>query len=248
MLEYVAKILKTNRRNESTLEEITSPYRESKNLPPSTYDPVIEAEIIFVKKYNTRIKTSCFTTIGFRSYEEVVKYGELSEIKTESAEMQSVITLMRLLDLEEGELIKFSYPKPDGSGKDYNLIRYKNEPLTIDDFKNKSYPSKIDNTLEDSPRRFPNFFTGLSQFERVNISCVKQAWFRLQVKYPFLIEVKQKLFYTKWSRWKKIKLTVSIVGSIILIIYALNPTLLSDPKHRWAFVIATLISVLKELF
>ena len=185
MLEYVAKILKTNHRNERTSEEITSPYRESKNPPPSTYEPVIEAEIISVKEYNTRIKTSCFTIIGFRSYEEVVKYRELSEIKTESAEMQSVITLMRLLDLEEGELIKFSYPKPEDRGKDYNLIRYKNEPLTIDDFKNKLYPPKIDNTLEDSPRRFPHHFTGLSQFERVNTSCTKQAWFRLQAKYPF---------------------------------------------------------------
>ena len=243
MPRYVAKILKIS---ESEYKEITSPYRESKGLPPSTYNPLIEAEIICVKGYPHQIKTSCFTTIGFRSFEEVEKYRKLPHIEKDSQELEAVITLHRLIDLKAGELIEFSYPGPEG--KDYNLIRYENEPLTIEDFKNKSYPSEIDNTLEDSPRRFPNFFIGISKFEKVRIHCLKEVWFRLQGRYRFLIKAKQKLFYTKRSAWEKTKLIASIVVGAIFITYALDPTLLSESKHRWTLAIATLINIVKELF
>ena len=193
MLKYVAKILKISLL-ESEYKEITSPYRESKNLSASVYDPLIEAEIICVEDYNRQIKTSCFTTIGFRSYEEVKKYRELPHIGKESQELEAVITFHRLRDLKAGELIKFTYPEPEGDGEDYNLIRYENQPLTIDDFKNKSYPSKIDNVLEDSARRFPHLFIGLSKFEKVRIHWLKEVWFRLQGRHRFLIEAKQKLY------------------------------------------------------
>ena len=248
MLKYIAKILKITRREDSEREKITSPYRESKSLPPSTYDPFIEAEIICVEHYNDRIKTSCFTTIGFRSDEEVEKYRELTDIKTNSQELEAVITLSRLRDLRAGELIIFPYPEPENRGEDFNLVRYQNKVLTIEDFKNKSYPSKIDNTLEDFPKRFPHSFVGLSKFEKEKINCLKAAWFRLQGKHRFLIEAKQKLLYTKRSGWEKAKLIISIVVSVIFITYALYPTLLSEPEHRWAFALTTLINVIKELF
>ena len=205
MIEYTAKILKIILLSE--YEDTTSPYRESKNLPPSTYDPLIEAEIICVERYNDRIKTSCFTTIGFRSYEEVEKYLELTDIKKDSQELQSVITLYRLKDLRAGELIKFSYPapkdRPEDKTEDCNLIRYENKILTIEDFKNKSYPSKIDNTLEDFPKRSSYSFVGLSKFEKVRIHFLKDAWFRLQGKYRFLIEVKQNYFIPREVDGKK---------------------------------------------
>ena len=56
MLKYVAKILKISLLGESENKEITSPYRESKSLSASTYDPLIEAEIICVEHYNRQIK------------------------------------------------------------------------------------------------------------------------------------------------------------------------------------------------
>ena len=162
--------------------------------------------------------------------------------------MQAVITLYRLIDLKAGELIKFTYPEPEGDGEDYNLIRYENKPLTIDDFKSKSYPSKIDNVLEDSARRFRYLFIGLSKFEKVRIHWLKEVWFRLQGRHRFLIKAKQKLFYTKRSAWEKTKLIISIVVTSISIIYILYPTLLNKVKHRWVSIITTLINALKEPF
>ena len=248
MLKYVVKILKITPIGGSEYEDITSPYRESKNLPPSTYDLLIEAEIICVEHYNDRTKTSCFTTIGFRSYEEVEKYRKLTHIEKNSQELEALITFYRLKVLKAGELIIFPYPEPEDRGEDFNLVRYQNKVLTIEDFKNKSYPSKIDNTLEDFPKRFRHSFVGLSKFEKEKINCLKAAWFRLQGKHRFLIEAKQKLLYTKRSGWEKAKLIISIVVSAIFITYALYPTLLSEPEHRWAFVLTTLINVIKELF
>ncbi|MCY3741490.1 MAG: hypothetical protein OXH00_10755 [Candidatus Poribacteria bacterium] len=253
MMEYTAKILKITRLQSGTTpmyghcKKITSPYREAKDLQPSLYDFLIEAEIISVKHSNLKIKTSCFTTIGVRSTEEARKFEEVSYIKKRSKRFASLITICRMMDLRVGELIQFSYPEPETEpepeyiGKYYNLIRCKNQPLTIEDFKNKSYPSKIDNTLEDTDVR-------LSVYKKVKINYLKEVWFRLQGKYRFLIDIKQKLFYRRRSVLEKVKLTVGIAGLVIFFIFSLNPTLLTEPGYRWIFIITTVISGLKEFF
>ena len=89
---------------------------------------------------------------------------------------------------------------------------------------------------------------GLSDFEKISIHPIKETWFRLQGKYRFLIDIKQKLLYTKRRAWWKIKFAISVTVSVILIIYALNPTLLNDTTHRWLFIIVNIIGVLKEPF
>ena len=50
MLTYTVKILKITQSSEDK-RELTSPYRESKNLPPTHYGIYIEAEIISVEGY-----------------------------------------------------------------------------------------------------------------------------------------------------------------------------------------------------
>ena len=266
MLSYTAKILKIT-HIEGNKNELTSPYRESKNLPISTYDTVIEAEIISVEGCGTNtdessrdaqpgffgvrkyeIKTSLMTTIGFRSLEEVKKYREQRHIEKNSPDLETIITHHRLRDLSVGELITFSYPDPEeNSQKDYNLIRYQNEPLTISDFKSKSYPSKIDNMVEDSVVRYQQKFIGLGAFEKIKTLVWKGIWFRLQAKYHFLIGIKR-AFYRKRSRWEITKFIIVLMVTIISIAYSLNPEFLNEPKHKFLFIIVALVNMLKELF
>lgn len=282
MLTYTAKILKITRSPEDR-SELTSPYRESKELPLTHFGIYIEAEIIsvegyghyqegtrtyrlfraiprFLRKlfrmypsYKKKIKTSLMTTIGFHSFESVKKFREQTDISIElgSQDRATMKTLYRLEDLYVGELIKFTYPNPesDPEDSDLNLIRYQNIPLTIEDFKNKSYPSRIDNTLEDAAIKSGIIsFIGLGEFERVAPLGCKGVWFRLQAKYPALLEIKQALFYRKRSRWQNIKIAIAGIFSVISINYTFNPEFLSEPKHRIAFIIATFINLIKEVF
>ena len=284
MLTYTAKILKITHSSLGDSPELTSPYRESKELPLTHYGVYIEAEIISVEGYGDyqedskiyrffrailpgflrklfriyrsdkkRVKTSLMTTIGFHSFDSVKKFREQTDISIEpgSQDLATVKTLYRLEDLYVGELIKFTYtnPESDREDSDLNLIRYQNTPLTMEDFKNKSYPSRIDNTLEDSPMKNGVItFIGLAGFEKVAPLTWKGVWFRLQAKYPALLEIKQALFYRKRSRWQKIKIVIVVIFSVISITYALNPEFLNEPKHRAVFIIATVVNMIKEFF
>ena len=265
MLSYTAKILKIT-HIEGNENKLTSPHRESKNLPISTYDTIIEAEIISVKGYGTdtdessrsaqpgffgareyQIKTSLMTTIGFRSLEEVEKYRKQHHIEKNSPDLETIITYHRLRDLSVGELITFSYPYPENSQKDYNPIRYQNKPLTISDFKSKSYPAKIDNMVEDSAVRHNRKSIGLGAFKKIKTPVWKGIWFRLQAKYRFLIRIKQ-TFYRKRSRWEITKFVIVVMVTIISIAYSLNPEFLKEPEHKFLFIIVALVNMLKELF
>lgn len=267
-INYTAKILKIAHYDEN-LPEITSPYRESKDLPPVYYDTHIEAEIIsvntgelsdvklprFLRKWfqtslfkSKVIKTSFRTTIGFRSPEDAKKYRDQDYLEKDGQDVQTIVTLYRLRDLNVGELIRFFYLNPESCPSVPNLIRYQNEPLIIDNFKNKSYPSRIDNTLEDSPIKHDIKFIGLCRFEKVRTSCWKQNWFRLEAKYPFLINIKQELFYKKRSTWKKVKIVVVIISTIVFLVYRLYPNLLNNPMHRLTLIVTSLTNMLKDLF
>ena len=262
-MEYIAKILELDDRNSN---ELNSPYRESQDLPPSIHQIRMELEIIgvvdytsptllkrffcgLIRKYpkgNLLTKASLLTTVGYRSDEEVEKYRSLKHLEKESEDLQTVTALLRLIDLREGELIQFSYP--DDDDMQFNLIRYENKIISKDDFRNKSYRSRIDNTLEDKAIRYRLKFIGISNFEKLKLNPFKEAWFRLQSKYRFLIEVKQLLFYTKRTTWFKIKLVLTLIISVIFVFYAFNPDLLNDTTHRWIFILTTLINIIKELF
>ena len=275
-MDYTVKILKITSYKEVE-DKQTSPYRESKGLSPTGYDVYIEAEIILVKGYIqirkslraillsflkkllqistytsdiNQMKTSLITTIGFCSFEEMDRYDRLTEIKKYSQELETMVTLSRLKDLSVGELIKFSYPNPTRSEIDYNLnlIRYENRPLTLENFKDKLYPSRIDNTLEDSAIKYINSFIGLCYFEKLKTSVWKGIWFRLQAKYPVLLEIKQALFYKKRSTWEKCKVAIGVILGVISILYVLKPEWLSNPKHRVVSIIAAIINMIKEIF
>ena len=260
-MRYIAKILDIDSGNN---DELNSPCRESKGLPPSVYQVRMKVEIIgigayqepskikrflckIIRKYPSGkaiTKTSFTTTIGYRSFEEVEKYRNLENLGSESSELRTVITLMRLIDLREGELIEFSYPdEPDWKDQVLNLIRHNNQILSIEELRSKSYPKEIDNTLEDKALRFPYNFIGLSDFKKLDLNPLKKCWFRFQAKHGFLIEAKQDLFYTKRSTWTKIKWIFSSFVGIVTLIYLFIPALLKEEIHRWISAIANIFGI-----
>ena len=269
LLYYTGKILKITHLPEDS-RKLTSPYRKSKELPATYYGIYMETEIISVEGYDReptrlgarmlrflrrsfrmcqtsryKVKTSLITTIAFRSSKEAERYAELTEIGVRSQEFETEITLFRLTDLDVGALIIFSYPDPESGGEDHNLIRYQNEPLTINDFERKLDTLIIDNTLEDSAIRYGSSFIGLCRFKKIKTPEWKR---KLKARCRFLIDIKHALFYKKRSTLQKVGISIVVIITIVSIFYDLNSGSKNEQKSLVIAVIMAFMGMLKEFF
>lgn len=277
---YTAKILRIYKIS-SFNEEMNSPKRKEMGLDPIKHGIHIEVEIISVTdtSLNEKVKTSFLTKIGWvspedmsyalGSHEGVVRASDNDEFPTHafkerSAEIKAIKAYSILAYVKKGDLIKFCYPGESDTQRpnetdyfmEYNLIRYNNKPLTMDDFKNKSYPHTIDNIVEDYPvmitiadgsKRWMHYIGLSSLYAYPPKRLFKSVIYKKVPKYRyFLIEIKQKLFYDNNTKLFKYKLALSAIIAVIIIFYTLNPHLLLENDHKWFFILSNIINVLKE--